>query len=63
MILLKMKNKIRRDSKQRPKSLILPIPAQIRDTMKFEHGTPVTWTVCSNEEKNELKIIIQKEAD
>lgn len=61
MILLKMRNKIRRDSKQRPKSLILPIPAQIRDTMDFEHGTPVTWTVCSK--NNELKIIIQKEID
>ena len=53
-----MRNKIRRDTKARPKSLILPIPAQIRDTMNFEHGTEVTWTICSENEK--LKIVIEK---
>ena len=58
MIILKMRNKIRRDTKARPKSLILPIPAQIRDTMNFEHGTEVTWTICSENEK--LKIVIEK---
>ena len=59
MILLKMRKKIRRDTAARPKSLILPIPAQIRDMMEFEHGTEITMEVCLNENK-EKYIKVQK---
>lgn len=59
MIILKTEKKVRRHNKQRPKSLILPIPANMRDIMELEHGTEVTLTLCSNE-KNELQIVVQK---
>ena len=57
-----MNKKIRRDTKARPKSLILPIPAQIRDIMKFEHGTEVTIEVCLNENK-EMYLRVQEKID
>lgn len=59
MILLRTEKKIRRDNKQRPKSLILSIPANMRDLLEFEHGTDVILTVCSNE-KDELQLVVQK---
>lgn len=59
MIFLRTEKKIRRDSKQHPKSLILSIPANMRDILEFEHGTEVILTVCSNE-KNELRLVVQK---
>jgi hypothetical protein len=59
MILLRTEKKVRRTNKQRPKSLILPIPANMRDILEFEHGTEVILTVCSNE-KQELQLVVQK---
>ncbi len=59
MILLKTRKKIRRDTAARPKSLILPIPAQIRDIMEFEHGTEITITVCLDK-NNEKYLRVQK---
>jgi len=56
MELLEKSNKVRRDSKQRPNSLILSIPAQIRDLMNLTHGTPIKWTVCVENEKIYCKI-------
>ncbi len=56
MKLLEKSNKIRCNNKQRPNSLILAIPAQIRDLMNFTHGTPVKWTVCVEDEKIYCKI-------
>lgn len=58
MIILKQRNKIRRDSSKRPKSLILSIPASIRDILELEHGTEVSWTVCAENDKK--KIVIEK---
>lgn len=58
MIILKTRNKIRRDSTKRPKSLILSIPASVRDVMELEHGTEISWTICSEDDKK--KIIIEK---
>ena len=59
MILLKLRKKIRRDTAARPKSLILPIPAQVRDIMKFEHGTEISMEVCLDENE-EMYIKVQK---
>lgn len=49
-------NKIRKVSNTHKKSLILPIPATIRDIMNFEHGTTINWEVCSNENEKYIKI-------
>lgn len=49
-------NKLRMVSKSHSKSLILPVPATIRDIMKFEHGTPIKWEVCLNENKKYIKL-------
>lgn len=47
-------NKIRRVS-NKSKSLILPIPPEIRDLMAFKHQTSINWQICLNE-KNEKYI-------
>jgi len=48
--------KIRRVSKK-SKSLILPIPPEIRDLMKYEHETPIKWEICLDEQnKKYIKI-------
>lgn len=62
MIILRTEKKIRRDTAARPKSLILPIPANMRDILEFEHGTEVILTVCSNDE-NELQLVVKKKID
>jgi hypothetical protein len=59
MIILRTEKKIRRDSNKRPKSLILSIPANMRDILEFEHGTEVILTVCSNK-NDELQLVVQK---
>jgi len=59
MIILRTEKKIRRDTASRPRSLILPIPANMRDVLEFEHGTEVILTVCSNDE-NELQLVVKK---
>ena len=55
-LLLKLRTKLRRRSKKQQQALILNIPAQIRDIMKFEHGTPVTLEVCLENEKLYLRV-------
>ena len=54
--------KIRKVSNQRPKSLILTIPATCRDIMGFEHGTPVKLEVCTDEH-NKKYIKVYKKTD
>lgn len=49
-------NKIRMVSKAQNKSLILPVPATIRDIMNFKHGTPIKWEVCLNDKEKYIKI-------
>ena len=49
--------KLRKVSNQRPKSLILSIPANVRDIMEFEHGTHVKMEVCLDDNnKKYIKI-------
>ncbi len=55
-MIFEAENKIRMVSKKQPKSLILPIPATIRDIMNFEHGTPIKWEICLNENEKYVKI-------
>jgi len=60
--LLKIGGKLRRPSKQRPKSLILSINPMIRDIMEFEHGTEIDIEVCLDE-NNEKIVKIRKKQD
>ena len=55
-LLLETRTKTRRRSKKQQQALILNIPAQVRDIMKFEHGTEVTLKVCLENEKIYLRI-------
>lgn len=49
----------KRVSNQRPKSLLAPIPARVRDYLELEHGSKIIWTGEQNE--NGEKIVkIQK---
>ena len=49
----------KRVSNQRPKSLLAPIPARVRDYLELEHGSQIIWTGEQNE--NGEKIVkIQK---
>lgn len=58
--LIKIPSTIKWVSKQRPKSLILRIPAAVRDIMEFEHGTSINIEVCLDE--NDKKFVkISKE--
>lgn len=36
-------------SKKRPKSLLAPIPARVRDYLELEHGSQIIWTGEQNE--------------
>lgn len=50
-------NQIRRASKSRPRTLVTPVPATVRDLMNFEHGTKIKWEVYINEQgKKYIKI-------
>lgn len=55
----KFEKKLRKVSKQRPKSLILNIPSTIRDLMEFEAETTVSLQVCVSED-GEKYLKIQK---
>lgn len=46
--------KLRKVSNNRPKSLILSIPANVRDIMEFEHGTSVKIEVCLDQENKKF---------
>ena len=53
----KTETTVKKRSNQRPKSLILHIPAAVRDIMEFEHNTQITLEVCLNaENKKYIKI-------
>lgn len=56
MLILKLLTKIKKRSNTRPKSLILHIPAQIRDIMEFTHNTDIFLEVHTDGEKKYLKI-------
>lgn len=56
MKLLEKTTTIRKRSNKQPQALILNIPAQIRDIMKFEHGTEVKLTTCVENEKIYLRV-------
>jgi hypothetical protein len=47
---------VKKRSNKRPRSLILHIPAQVRDLMEWEHNTNITIDVCIENEKKILKI-------
>ncbi|RAP51118.1 MAG: hypothetical protein BZ138_05920 [Methanosphaera sp. rholeuAM270] len=50
----------KRVSKQRPKSLLAPIPARVRDYLEIEHGSKIIWT---GENKNGEKIVKIKKSE
>ena len=50
--------KLRKVSNKRPKSLILSIPATVRDIMEFEHGTSVKIEVCLDDKTKKKYIKI-----
>ena len=58
-LLLETRTKTRRRSKKQQQALILNIPAQVRDIMKFEHGTEISMEVCLDENE-EMYIKVQK---
>ena len=53
-------HKLRRVSKSHPKSLILPVPAKVRDIMDFKHDEPIKWEIHV---KNGEKYIILRKID
>lgn len=53
-------HKIRRVSKSHQKSLILPVPAKVRDIMDFKHDDRVKWEIHV---ENEEKYIILRKID
>lgn len=55
-VIYETENKLRKVSKNKSKALILPVPATIRDLMNFEHGTPIQWEVCLENEEKYIKI-------
>ncbi|WP_323736211.1 hypothetical protein PXD04_10070 [Methanosphaera sp. ISO3-F5] len=57
-LLLKIKTAIKKRSNSRPKSLILYIPAQVRDLVEFEHGTPINLEVCLDDKTKKKYIKI-----
>jgi hypothetical protein len=54
--LLKLPTKVKHRSNTRPKSLILPIPATVRDMMELEHNSDITLEVCLENDQKVLKI-------
>ena len=54
--ILQKNTKIKRVSKSRPKSVILPIPAAIRDILELQHDDQVTIEACMEEKKKYIKV-------
>jgi hypothetical protein len=54
--LLKLPTKVKHRSNTRPKSLILPIPAAVRDIMELEHNSDITLEVCLENDQKVLQI-------
>lgn len=59
-LIIKLLTKVKKRSNTRPKSLILHIPAQVRDLMDLKHDTPINLEVCIDDEtkKKYIKIYI-----
>ena len=55
-LITRITRKIQKKSKTRPKSLILYIPAEIRDIMKLQDGTTVTIDLISENEEQHIEI-------
>ena len=56
MLILRIVKKLRKRSNDRPKSLVLHIPAAVRDIMEFEHGTEVQIDVVGNDDEKYVAI-------
>ena len=59
--ILETTNKMRMVSKTHSKSLILPVPATVRDIMQFKHGTQITWEICLNGDEKYIKLSEKKD--
>ena len=59
MLIMRTAKKLRKRSNDRPKSLVLHIPAAVRDIMEFEHGTEVQIDVIA--ENDEKYVVIRKQ--
>ena len=59
MLIMQTAKKLRKRSNDRPKSLVLHIPAAVRDIMEFEHGTEVQIDVIA--ENDEKYVVIRKQ--
>lgn len=59
-LILKMPLKLKKVSKARPKSLILRIPATVREIMEFKADETINIKVCLNPETKEKELIITK---
>lgn len=59
MLIMRIAKKLRKRSNERPKSLVLHIPAAVRDIMEFEHGTEVQIDVIA--ENDEKYVVIRKQ--
>ena len=54
--ILKIPAKVKKRSNTRPKSLILYIPAQVRDIMELEHNSNITLEIIQENDEKVLKI-------
>ena len=54
--IVKLPTQVKKRSNARPKSLILHIPAMVRDIMEFEHETKICLEVCTENEEKYIKI-------
>ena len=55
-LIKRLETAVKKRSNARPKSLVLHIPATVRDIMEWEHNTPVTMDVCVENDCRILKI-------
>lgn len=58
-ILTRLETAVKKRSNARPSSLVLHIPARVRDLMELEHNTPILLDVCMDE-NNQKCIKISK---
>ena len=59
--LIKVEGRVRRPSKQRPKSLILSINPLIKELMGLDHNTKLTIEVCLDENNKKFVKIRKKD--
>ncbi len=55
-LITRLETAVKKRSNARPKSLILHIPAFVRDIMEFEHNTPIVLDVCVENDVKCIKI-------